>query len=197
MDKPFSQACVNNRTPIFAVLKPLLANKTSVLEIGSGTGQHAVWFAPQLPHLRWQTSDLMENHRGIMQWLEQFPSDNLSAPIALDMVEGNWPEAVYDGIYSANTAHIMPWEGVVNMVANAGAHLLPGGVFCLYGPMQYSGVIEPQSNVDFDAQLRQRSSRMGIREFHDINGLALDAGLILLDDHAMPANNRLLVWQKA
>jgi SAM-dependent methyltransferase len=197
MDKPFSQACINNRAPIFKVLKPLLANKISVLEIGSGTGQHAVWFAPQLPHLRWQTSDLLENHAGIIQWLEQHPSDNLVAPIALDMVEGSWPEALYDGIYSANTAHIMPWEGVVNMIAEVSAHLLPDGIFCLYGPMQYRGVIEPQSNVDFDTHLRERANHMGIREFHDINRLAFDAGLILLDDHAMPAHNRLLVWQKA
>ena len=195
-DKPFSQACENNRGPIFSVLEPLLKDKSLVLEIGSGTGQHAVWFAKQLPHLVWQTSDLPQNHSGILQWLEADPSPNLREPIALDMLANSLPEAGYDCIYSANPAHIMPWEAVVNMLAEVGAQLLSNGLFCLYGPMSYSGVIAPASNIQFDQNLRQQAAHMGIREFHDINKLALDAGLVLLDDHAMPANNRLLVWQK-
>ena len=196
MDKPFSQACENNRQPIFAVLEPLLADKTSVLEIGSGTGQHSVWFAKQLPHLQWQTSDLEGNHRGINLWLDAYPSANLQAPIALNMLENHWPECSYDGIYSANTAHIMPWDAVVNMIALVGQHLQSNGIFCLYGPMSYSGIITAPSNIQFDRNLRQQAAHMGIREFHDINRLALEAGLVLLDDHSMPANNRLLVWQK-
>ena len=200
MDKPFSPACENNRGPILEILKPLLVDKSSVLEIGSGTGQHAVWFAKNMPQLQWQTSDLQPNHAGINQWLDAYPSPNLLPPIELDMLgiaEGNWPNADYDCIYSANTAHIMPWEAVVNMLAQAGLQLRSNGVLCLYGPMQYQGVIEPQSNRDFDASLRQQASHMGIREFHQINQLAVEAGLVMLDDHAMPANNRLLVWQKA
>ena len=200
MDKPFSPACENNRGPILEILKPLLVDKSSVLEIGSGTGQHAVWFAKNMPQLQWQTSDLQPNHAGINQWLDAYPSSNLLPPIELDMLgiaEGNWPNADYDCIYSANTAHIMPWEAVVNMLAQAGLQLRSNGVLCLYGPMQYQGVIEPQSNRDFDASLRQQASHMGIREFHQINHLAAEAGLMLLEDHAMPANNRLLVWQKA
>jgi hypothetical protein len=90
----------------------------------------------------------------------------------------------------------MPWEGVVNMLAQVGSHLLTGGLFCLYGPMGYAGKITPQSNIQFDLQLRQQAAHMGIRDFHDINRLAVDAGLVLLDDHSMPANNRLLVWEK-
>jgi predicted O-methyltransferase YrrM len=200
MDKPFSPACENNRDPILALLMPLLADKSSVLEIGSGTGQHAVWFAKNMPQLRWQTSDLQHNHAGINQWLNAYPSPNLLAPIELDMLDtvgSNWPNGGFDCIYSANTAHIMPWEAVVNMLAQAGLRLCSNGLFCLYGPMQYQGVIEPQSNRDFDASLQQQASHMGIREFHQINRLAAEAGLVLLDDHAMPANNRLLVWQKA
>lgn len=196
MDKPFSQACENNREPIFEVLGPLIAHKTRVLEIGSGTGQHAVWFAQHLPHLVWQTSDLSHNHPGIRLWLVDQPSHNLRAPIVLDMLADHWPETTYDVIYSANTAHIMPWEGVVNMLAQVGSHLLTGGLFCLYGPMGYAGKITPQSNIQFDLQLRQQAAHMGIRDFHDINRLAVDAGLVLLDDHSMPANNRLLVWEK-
>jgi len=200
MDKPFSPACENNRDPILALLMPLLADKSSVLEIGSGTGQHAVWFAKNMPQLRWQTSDLQHNHAGINQWLNAYPSPNLLAPIELDMLDtvgSNWPNGGFDCIYSANTAHIMPWEAVVNMLAQVGLRLCSNGLFCLYGPMQYQGVIEPQSNRDFDASLQQQTSHMGIREFHQINRLAAEAGLVLLDDHAMPANNRLLVWQKA
>ena len=200
MDKPFSPACENNRDPILALLMPLLADKSSVLEIGSGTGQHAVWFAKNMPQLRWQTSDLQHNHAGINQWLNAYPSPNLLPPIELDMLDtvgSNWPNGGFDCIYSANTAHIMPWEAVVNMLAQVGLRLCSNGLFCLYGPMQYLGVIEPQSNRDFDASLQQQASHMGIREFHQINRLAAEAGLVLLDDHAMPANNRLLVWQKA
>ena len=200
MDKPFSPACENNRDPILALLMPLLADKSSVLEIGSGTGQHAVWFAKNMPQLRWQTSDLQHNHAGINQWLNAYPSPNLLPPIELDMLDtvgSNWPNGGFDCIYSANTAHIMPWEAVVNMLAQVGLRLCSNGLFCLYGPMQYQGVIEPQSNRDFDASLQQQASHMGVREFHQINRLAAEAGLVLLDDHAMPANNRLLVWQKA
>mgnify|MGYP003683151917 FL=1 len=200
MDKPFSPACENNRDPILALLMPLLADKSSVLEIGSGTGQHAVWFAKNMPQLRWQTSDLQHNHAGINQWLNAYPSPNLLAPIELDMLDtvgSNCSNGGFDCIYSANTAHIMPWEAVVNMLAQVGLRLCSNGLFCLYGPMQYQGVIEPQSNRDFDASLQQQASHMGIREFHQINRLAAEAGLVLLDDHAMPANNRLLVWQKA
>jgi SAM-dependent methyltransferase len=196
MDKPFSQACENNREPIFQVLKPLLEDKRSVLEIGSGTGQHAVWFAKQLPRLVWHTSDLPQNHPGIRLWLEDYPSGNLRPPIALDMLDNVWPEGSYDVVYSANTAHIMPWQGVVNMLTQIGLQLLPLGLFCLYGPMGYAGNIAPESNVQFDRRLRQQAAHMGIRDFHDINRLALEAGLVLLDDYAMPANNRLLVWEK-
>ena len=196
MDKPFSQACENNRAAILQVLQPLLESKSCVLEIGSGTGQHAVWFAQNMPCLRWQTSDLKQNHSGIQQWIKAYPAPNLLPPITLDMLTNDWPETQYDGIYSANTAHIMPWQGVINMIRQGAGHLVNGGYFCLYGPMQYNGQLEPQSNRDFDAQLRQRASHQGIRDVHKINQLAEDVGLQLHDDHMMPANNRLLIWQK-
>lgn len=196
MSKPFSQACENNRGPILDILMPLLATKTKVLEIGSGTGQHGVWFAKHMPHLTWQTSDLAENHFAIKQWISDYPADNLLPPIVLDMLADKWPSQRYDAIFTANTAHIMPWEGVVNMLAKAVSRLQPNGLFCLYGPMGYSGVISPQSNIEFDHYLRQQAAHQGIRQFEDINHLATTAGLTLLDDYAMPANNRLLVWQR-
>ncbi len=196
MDKPFSQACVNNRGPIGEVLSRVFEDTRDILEIGSGTGQHAVWFASKMPHLCWQTSDQIQKHAGICQWLNEYPSPNLLAPIALDVLADAWPERFYHGIYSANTAHIMPWEAVEAMFAGVGERLLSNGVFCLYGPMKYRGKLDAQSNVEFDQMLRQQYPHQGIRDFHDINRLALAAGLILLEDNAMPANNRLLVWQK-
>jgi len=196
MDKPFSQACINNRGPISGILERVFANKRNILEIGSGTGQHAVWFASKMPHLSWQTSDQAQYHAGINQWIEECPSPNLLAPIPLNVLTDPWPTNAYDGIYSANTAHIMPWEAVVAMFAGVGVRLSSNGIFCLYGPIKYQGELDAQSNVQFDQRLQQQFPHQGIREFHDINRLALAAVLVLLEDNTMPANNRLLVWQK-
>lgn len=196
MEKPFSQACENNRVPILEVIRPLLANKGRVLEIGSGTGQHAICFAQQMPHLIWQTSDLLENHWGIEQWIDSFPCHNLPPPLELDVLSHNFSMKNYDAIFTANTAHIMPWEGVVNMFATLATQLPTHGVFLLYGPMGYNGIISPESNIEFDQFLRQQSAHRGIRQFDDINGLAIDAGLQLIADHDLPANNRLLAWEK-
>ena len=196
-DKPFSQACENNKAPIFALLAPLLQDKTHLLEIGSGTGQHAAWFAPQLPHLIWQTSDLSENHAGILRWLEAYPSTNLRAPIELNVAQTGWPDATIDAVYTANTAHIMAWQEVQAMFQLVSSNLPANGIFCLYGPMKYAGEHSSESNRIFDLRLREGFAHRGIREFHEINQLALSGDLILLDDHAMPANNRLLIWQKS
>ncbi|EAS47860.1 hypothetical protein GB2207_08626 [marine gamma proteobacterium HTCC2207] len=196
-DKPFSQACENNKEPIFDLLAPLLQDKTHLLEIGSGTGQHAVWFAPQLPHLIWQTSDLIENHQGILQWLDDYPAANLRAPITLNVAEAQWPDVSADAVYTANTAHIMAWHEVQAMFEKVSSNLPANGIFSLYGPMKYAGEHTSESNRFFDLRLRERVAHRGIREFHEINQLALNGDLILLDDHAMPANNRLLIWQKS
>jgi len=197
MDKPFSQACENNKAPLFAHLGPLLADKTRVLEIGSGTGQHAVWFAPQLPHLVWQPSDVAENHGAINAWLKAFPAANLLPPITLDVSRSAWPTASFDAVYSANTVHIMAWPEVEIMFEEVADMLPPFGLFCLYGPMMYHGQHTSVSNQQFDLHLRATVSCRGIREFHALNTLARNGGLILVDDHPLPANNRLVVWQKA
>ncbi|MCO4836804.1 MAG: DUF938 domain-containing protein [Oceanospirillaceae bacterium] len=196
MSKPFSQACANNQDIICDQLQPILEHKKYVLEVGSGTGQHGVWFARKMPHLSWQLSDRIQNHAGINMWVDEFPSPNLLPPIALDVLQDLWPATVYDAVYSANTAHIMPWEALEAMFSGIGRSLLSGGVFCLYGPMKYMGVLEAQSNVAFDTMLRQQNPFQGIREFEDINHIAARAGLVLMQDNAMPANNRLIVWQK-
>ena len=198
MNKPFSQACENNRGPILEIIKPLLADKKKkVLEIGSGTGQHAIWFAQHMPHLIWQTSDVAENHRGIKQWIDSQPRDNLPPPLELNIFQDNLPTANYDAIFTANTAHIMPWEGVERLFNCLAVQLPTNGIFCLYGPMGYNGLIAPESNIQFDQLLRQQASHRGIRQFEAINALAVSAGLKLLEDYALPANNRLIAWQKA
>ena len=196
MDKPFSQACANNQGVIADILQRVFAGKFKALEIGSGTGQHGVWFAKQLPHLSWQMSDREQNHAGINQWINDDPATNLLPPLALDVLGDAWPSEHYDAIYTANTAHIMPWHAVTAMLTGIGERLLSGGVFCLYGPMKDAGVLDAQSNIEFDYRLRQQLAHQGIREFHDINQLALNAGLVLREDNPMPANNRLIVWQK-
>ncbi len=193
--KPFSQACLNNREPILDVLRRVFANSRRVLEIGSGTGQHAVYFAEQLPHLHWQTSDLAENHAGINAWLDEFCGDNLSRPLKLDVTSGIWPCEKVDAIFSANTAHIMSWEAVQQMFAGIPEVLDSGGVMALYGPFNYHGAYTSDSNQRFDVWLKTQGLHRGIRDFEQVDGLAHQAGMTLMEDNAMPANNRLLVWR--
>ncbi len=206
-DKPFSPACLNNRQPILAVLQRVFADASSVLEIGSGTGQHAVYLASHLPHLRWQTSDLPENLPGIRLWLEdrrrkelEAESEagaraNLPEPLVLD-VTGEWPDIAVDAVFSANTAHIMPWASVLVMFEQVAGLLPVGGIFALYGPFNYEGAYTSESNARFDSWLKTQGAERGIRDFEKVNGAARQAGLELMEDNAMPANNRLIVWQK-
>ncbi len=195
MEKPFSRACENNRQPILDVIGPLYAGCRAVLEIGSGTGQHAVFFAAQLPHLQWHTSDLPEHHPGIIAWLADAGPGNAHPPLALDVC-GDWPALDVDAAFSANTAHIMHWHMVEAMIAGVGQLLPAGGRFALYGPFSYAGHHTSDSNARFDEMLRARDPGMGVRDFDDVTRLAAAAGLELLEDRAMPANNRTLCWQK-
>lgn len=188
--KPYSEASERNRAPILAILKRVFADRKRVLEIGSGTGQHAAYFAPELPHLVWQASDVAENLPGVRAWVSDPP------PIELD-VGGVWPALAIDAVFSANTCHIMSWPQVESLFAGVGRLLPPGGVFALYGPFNYHGEHTSDSNARFDAMLRSRDPASGLRDFDDIAALAKRAGLILLEDNAMPANNRLLVWRSS
>ena len=195
-EKPFSQACENNKQPILDVLMRIFSDSTRVLEIGSGTGQHAAYFAPRLPHVQWMTSDLAENHLGIRMWVEEFPSPNLLLPIALDVHEPSWAFVAVDAVFSANTAHIMHWPDVEAMFGGVAQLLEPGGMFAVYGPFNYAGKFTSDSNARFDASLRARDPGMGIRDFEAVDALAVAAGLVLLEDNPMPANNRTLLWRK-
>jgi hypothetical protein len=184
--RPFAEACERNREPILAVLKRIFKDRRSVLEIGSGTGQHAAYFAPELAHLVWHASDVAEHLPGIRLWGVE--------PIELD-VAGPWPPLEADAVFSANTAHIMAWPQVERMFRGVGALLPPGGLFALYGPFHYGGRPSAPSNARFDAMLRARDPASGVRNFEDLQALAQRCGLSLLEDNPMPANNRLLVWK--
>jgi len=194
--KPFAESCEQNKHAILDVLQDYLPARRRLLEIGSGTGQHAVFFAARFPHLHWQTSDRVENHAGIRAWLEEAALPNLAPPLALDVTDSPWPPLSVDAVFSANTAHIMPWEAVAAMFAGVGRVLEDGGVFCLYGPFNYDGRYSAESNRRFDAWLRQQDPRQGVRDFEALDALAREAGMALLRDHPMPADNRTLVWRK-
>ena len=196
MEKPFSQACENNKAPILEVLERVFAPCRSVLEIGSGTGQHAVHFAPRLPQLYWQPSDVPENLPGIAQWRAAEPASNLLEPIALDIRARHWGVAPVDGLFTANTLHIMPWSTVQAFFAGLPGVLAPGGVLAVYGPFNYGGEYTSESNARFDQWLKARAPHQGIRAFEAVAELAAGAGLELREDNAMPANNRLLVWRR-
>lgn len=166
-----------------------------MLEIGSGTGQHAVYFAAEFPQLVWQTSDRDENHEGIRQWLSDAALPNVKAPLSLD-VAGEWPTGKFDAVYSANTLHIMSWPEVEQFFAKLPRVLTNDGVLAIYGPFNYGGRFTSDSNAAFDAALRAAVPHRGIRDFEAVDRLAQAAGLHLLKDHATPANNRCLVWQR-
>jgi hypothetical protein len=184
--KPFSEASERNRDPILAILKRVFKEAKEVLEIGSGTGQHAAYFSAALPHLVWHASDRAENLPGIRQWGVE--------PIELD-VDGPWPNTDADAVFTANTCHIMSWEQVQRMFLTVG-NMSGVRTFCLYGPFNYDGRHTSESNARFDAMLRERDPASGLRDFEPINALAGAVGFMLQEDNPMPANNRLLVFRR-
>ncbi len=195
--KPFSQSSEENQEPILAVLKEVFATRRRVLEIGSGTGQHAVYFARALPHLFWQPSELAENLPGINSWLAEAALPNLAAPLLLDIERQPWPDCTDDAVFSANTAHIVSWPQVEALFTGIGSLLPPDGVFALYGPFNYHGCYTSDSNARFDQWLKARDPLSGVRDFEALNALAGTAGMTLAGDYTMPANNRTLVWHKS
>lgn len=197
---PFSQAAENNKEPIANILRDAFKNARSVLEIGSGTGQHAVHLGEALAHLTWQTSELPGNLDGVATRLaaegpENVPT-NVIAPVALDVSVHPWPIAHVDGIFSANCVHIMSWDHVAHLFRGVGEVLGSGGTLCLYGPYKYGGEFTTPSNADFDDWLKARDRLSGVRDFEAVDALAQAQGLSLLADHPMPANNQLLVWRR-
>ena len=194
--KLFSESSEQNKRPIFEVLKNAFAEAESVLEIGSGSGQHAIYFAEKLPHLTWLASDQAEYQSGIQEWLDDSALTNVRGPLLLDVNQSDWLDQSVDAVFSANTVHIMGWTSVENMFAGIGRTLNAGGVFCLYGPFNYNGKFSSESNARFDVWLKQRDPVSGVRDFEDLQIIAGKAGLSFVEDVEMPANNRILVWKK-
>ena len=193
-DLPFSQASENNKDPILAVLRQHLGNTRSLLEIGAGTGQHAEHMAGRFPGLCWQTSDTAANLSILRPRVSRA---GLPAPIAVDVNAADWNCGRFEAVFCANVLHIIAATSVENFFLGLGPHLLPGGLLLVYGPFRYRNAYTSPGNARFDHWLRQRDPLSGIRDFEWVNRLAEDAALALVEDHAMPANNQLLVWKKS
>ena len=195
--KLYSESCERNQEPILKILQGVLAKQQYVLEIASGTGQHAIYFGRALPHLSWQTSELTEKHEGILAWLSEIKLPNVLPPVTLNVNDGKWPVGIVDTVFNANTVHIISWLEVERMFAGIARVLNANGILCLYGAFKYKGEFTSESNARFDAFLRSNNRNSGIRDFEDINRLAESHGLFLVKDVGMPSYNQTLVWQRA
>lgn len=196
-EKPFSQACENNKKPILQVLQKLLIQTQDVLEIGSGSGQHSVYFAEHLPHLYWHTSDQFEHHEGILAWHKEANLANLIAPVELTIsAKTDWPKKAYGSVFTANTVHIMSWSEVQVMFTGVAQLLSSQGLFIQYGPININGTFTSDSNKKFEKWLKLQGEHMGIRDLTELQKLAKDVDLNLKQQIAMPANNYILVWEK-
>jgi len=196
MHKPFSQSCENNKKPILQIIQRVFSESKVVWEIGSGTGQHACFFAENLPHLIWQTSDRQENMAGINSWVEETELSNLPLAIALNVLDKQWPCQKIEALFTANTMHIMHWQVVQYFFAGLGRYLADQATVCIYGPFNYQGKYTSASNAQFDQWLKSVDPQQGIRDFADIENLAKQADLVVKEDISMPANNHLLVLKK-
>ena len=197
MELPSAPAVQRNRDAILAVLATEFSSARKVLEIGSGTGEHAIYFGAKLPGLSWQTSDRLTNHMAIEGWIAHAGLENVLPPIELDVAEPPvLPDAPYDGVFSANTAHIMSEAEVVEMFRLVGAALVSGGRFCLYGPFTTRGDFNAESNRQFDASLRAQDPAMGIRDLYWLHELATNGDMVSRTVHPLPANNCLAVWER-
>jgi SAM-dependent methyltransferase len=193
--KSYSESCEKNKAPILAVLKEIFADRKRVLEIASGTGQHAVYFGRELPHLIWQTSELAQHHASIQAWLDEAQLPNVLPPFSADVNDARWPIEPVDAIFNANTVHIISWPEVELLFEHIDRIIAPGGCICFYGPYNYGGHFTSESNARFDAWLKSCDPGSGVRDFEAVNRLASSHGLDLLRDIAMPSNNRILVWR--
>lgn len=194
-ERPFAPACERNRDVILAVLRQRFADRRAVLEIGSGTGQHAVHFAAALPWLVWQTSDVGAQCDATRVWLDEADLPNTPAPIALD-VAGRWPDGRWDAVFSANTLHIMPWTSVEALFDALPAVCEPDAILVVYGPFRIGGRHTGAGNVAFDASLRAADPTRGLRDLEAVDALARRAGFGAVEVVAMPADNRCLVWRR-
>ncbi len=193
--KQYSESCEQNKLPILKVLEEVFKNSENILEIGSGTGQHAVYFSQQLPHLSWQASDLAENLPSINAWVQEASLANLKPPIELNVQHPPSIDESFDAIFTANSLHIMSWSMVEDFFGLVPKLLKAEGRLLIYGPFAYQGEHTSPSNARFDQYLKQRDPQSGVRDIVDLKRLAGEQGLVLKEDYAMPANNRCLLWE--
>lgn len=192
---PFSAASERNKEPILGALRDAFAHVRSVLEIGSGSGQHAVHFARHLPHVAWQPSDRSDALPGLRARTQAEGPKNLRTPIELDVTSRRWLKERFDAVYTANTLHIMSWAEVQAFFAGLESVLAQPGALAVYGPFNIGGTYTSESNAAFDAHLRQRDPASGLRDLEAVDELASRHGLVMEANHAMPANNRLVLWR--
>ena len=196
-ERPEAPPTQRNKWPILDILSKELIENANILEIGSGTGQHAIFFAEKLPLITWFTSDLEGNHAGIRLWLEAYHGSNVRLPINLEMgVNDHSFNKKFDHIFSSNTSHIMSYEAVKRMFSMTGRLLPLGGKFYLYGPFNINDQFTSKSNQEFDSMLKNQDSLMGLRDIGKLDILAKKVGMSKYDFHEMPSNNYLSVWRK-
>lgn len=198
IEKPFAPACERNQEVILQVLKMnLRTDDKNILEIGSGTGQHAVYMGKHLSGITWQTADVKDNHDGINMWLNEADLENVLPPIDYQIGHSQWPAVVADVVFSANVLHIISEELVERFIKDLGDNLQKGNRVMFYGPFKYNGQFTSESNADFQVWLKEIDSRRGIRDFEKVNELLGQQNITLIEDVTMPANNQLLIFEKA
>ncbi len=195
-EKPFSISCERNREPILGVLRDAFADRQGVLEIGSGSGQHAVFFAAAMPHLQWQASERSEYLAGVQSWLDEAALANTPPPIPFDVGQVDWPQIKFDALFTANTLHIMAWPEVERLFARLPEIMSEDCIFAVYGPFNIDGQYTSESNATFDRWLQERGAHMAIRDLADVDALATAAGLERIALHQMPANNFCVIWRR-
>ena len=197
MNKPMSPAAERNQEPILKVLKDFITYEDRrLLEVGSGTGQHAVYFAPHFPQLEWHPTDVSGKLKGIKQWMHEAGVRNIQPPVRLEIGKDDFPKLKFDVVFTANTFHIMPWKEGKSLIKLLGHRLREGSRAIFYGPFKYDGQFTSPSNEAFDRQLKESDPTSGIRAFEDINKAMIKNGFELIDDIDMPANNQMLVYSR-
>lgn len=190
-------AALRNREPIAEVLREWLPDRGLVLEIASGTGEHATYFAERFPQLEWQPSDIHPDALlSTGAWRDAAELPNLREPLFLDAATPDWPIAHADAVLSINMVHISPWESALGLIAGAARLLPPGGPLILYGPWLKADVETAPSNLDFDSDLKRRNATWGLRSVEEFEAAARDAGLELEETRSMPANNLMLLLRR-
>lgn len=208
IDLPFSPAADRNKQAILEVMQHVLPAGGRMLEVASGTGQHAAWLGSNLPGWEWQPTEANSTALPtIAAWARQTGATNIKAPCLLNVLEAQWPAndetlasdfgLPFDAVYCANLLHIAPWDACLGLVAGAARHLKPDGLLLIYGPFFEDGVATAQSNLDFDTSLRAQNPQWGIRQRSAVEAAAQHAGLDLSGRFAMPANNLMLVFKRS